>query len=255
MIYSSVVLHASISAKQEVCDDRIFEIWDTAKYQGQDKTQRILDKCHFSSEIAKDVITILQMNFLVNKKQYQDVLQLSEGIYKRFNNYYKARDTSFQKLLTTNQISRLYLHMLELVGGSYLGLKEYENALQVFNQYEKDAVQVPYRVLHDMCYTYYGQKNYSTAKTYCISAYHHAQDADKKLSASYNVAAILAKQGDINASIKWLKVPLLMQTQKFIKMINADSDFNSIRLNPTFQTFLEAYKYSNYTIDSETREH
>ena len=59
---------------------------------------------------------------------------------------------------------------------------------------------------------------------------------------AYSIGSVNAVKGNVDDSIKWLRIPLVDDPQGLLSDIKNDADFEPIRKNKKFNEFLDKYR-------------
>lgn len=88
---------------------------------------------------------------------------------------------------------------------------------------------------------YYNLNEYQESLEYFKQSYETSPDQELKTADAYNIAALSSMLGNTQDVLMWLKIPLENDKKLWLEKVNTDHDFDIIRDNNDFKSFLKKY--------------
>lgn len=241
-----------LQTKEDIAYDKAWEYYRDGKYK---QAHELIEKWNQNdSEYGYNWNILLGLVYLAegNEEKALSVIK-NNGLERTIKELYENSKNDKEKLWSSEEkeaIKTCYKSILFIAGVANYNLKNYKTALEYLLKYrlltsENVMDQRHLQEDSDFCcriaISYYFQGDYGKSLEYFKIAYRQLNEGDKKDIVAYNIAAVYAKQGNIEKSIEWLEKIIKKNPEHLKNEIAGDNDFDQVRESEQFKKFIKKY--------------
>ena len=231
------ILKVGVVFSEENVVREYLKAWDYIEEGNSEEALSLVKKYHMKNGQYRGSWVVLLSVIQLKDNQYEKALYNIKIIRTKLTEkYYRVKESD--TLLTDDEVKMtnfFYETLLKTSSLANFKLKNWTDALSDYLELSKEFKLSKYSTIA-ICY--YNINQYSESLKYFKIAYKLEKKNECKDELAYNIGALYAILGDVEASISWLKNPL-DHNKLWVKDIKEDKDFNKIRNNIKFKDFME----------------